>query len=237
MSSQSEYDIYIGNLSVTTSRERLTILFSNIGEISSIWINQKHQTFTFAFITFCHLTDAKKACEQFNNKDLDGTVVKVSLSFKTQQKLSNCVRKRNDNILLPKREGILLELPKRKGKKIPTKEDKIREILTDNLVKTNSKEFVGDFFNALLEADDLICSNQCRIIKTEPETSNLKNLDDTIRRFFNKTSSKANSLFEVDFDLSKNNVITTRQYEKFFVFNSNNNNNNNNNKNNSNKIS
>ena len=214
MSSQSNsYDIYIGNLSVTTSRERLTILFSKIGKILSIWINQKHQKFTFAFIRFCHLTDAKKACEQFNNKDLDGTVIKVSLSFKTQQKLANCVRKRNDSILL--------ELPKRKGKKIPTKEDKIREILKDNLVKTNSKKFVSDFVNALIETDDLVCSNQCEIIRTEPETSNLKNLDNTIKRFLNK-SSKANSLFEVDFDLSKNNVITTKQYEKFFVLNINN---------------
>ena len=218
------YDIYIGNLSVTTSREKLKFLFSKIGEISSIWINQKHQTFTFAFITFCHLTDAKKADEQFNNKDLDGTVIKVSLSFKTELKLANCVRKKDDNILLPKREGILLQLPKRETKKIPTKEDKIRQILTDNLVKTNSKKFVGDFINAVIETDDLICSNKCHIIKTEPQTPNLENLDNTIRRFFNKSSSsssssKANSLFKVDFDLSKNNVITTKQYDKFFVLN------------------
>ena len=214
MSSQSNsYDIYIGNLSVTTSRERLEILFSKIGEILSIWISRKHQEFTFAFIGFCHLIDAKKACEQFNNKDLDGTVIKVSLSFKTQQKLATSVRKRN--------RSILLELPKRKGKKIPTKEDKIKKILRDDLVKTNSKEFVRDFVNALIETDDIVCPNQCEIIYTEPETPDLKNLDNTIRRFFNK-SSKANSLFEVDFDLSKNNVITTKQYEKFFVLNINN---------------
>ena len=115
----------------------------------------------------------------------------------------------------------MLELPKRKGKKIPTKEDKIKKILRDDLVKTNSKEFVRDFVNALIETDDIVCPNQCEIIYTEPETPDLKNLDNTIRRFFNK-SSKANSLFEVDFDLSKNNVITTKQYEKFFVLNINN---------------
>ena len=61
----------------------------------------------------------------------------MCLSLKTEQKLSNSVRKRTDSILL--------ELPKRTGKKIPTKEDKIREILRDNLIKQNSKEFVKDF--------------------------------------------------------------------------------------------
>ena len=253
MSNQNDsYDIYIGNLSVTTSRERLKILFSEIGEILSIWINQKHPKFTFAFIRFCHLIDAKKACEQFNNKDLDGNVIKVSISLRTQQKLTNCVRKKDDSIELPKRtdptqqkltsyvqirdSSILLELPKRTGPKIPTKQDKIREILKNDLVKTNSNEFVKDFVNALIETDDIVCSNQFHIIKTEPEKSDLKDLDNTIKRFFNK-SSKANSLFEVDFDLSKNNVITTEQYEKFFVLNNNtstatataNNNNNNNN--------
>ena len=40
MSSLSNsYDIYIGNLSVSTSREKLRILFSEIGEILFVWIN------------------------------------------------------------------------------------------------------------------------------------------------------------------------------------------------------
>ena len=92
MSSLSNsYDIYIGNLSVSTSREKLRILFSEIGEILFVWINQKHQRFTYAFIAFYHLIDAKKACEQFNNRNLDGFVIKVQLSFKTEQKLANSV--------------------------------------------------------------------------------------------------------------------------------------------------
>ena len=103
MNSQSNsYDIYIGNLSVNTSREKLRLLFSEIGEIWFVWINQK---FTYAFVAFHHLIDAKKACEQFNNRNLDDSVIKVSLSLKTQQKLANSIRKRSDSILL--------ELPKR----------------------------------------------------------------------------------------------------------------------------
>ena len=210
MNSQSNsYDIYIGNLSVNTSREKLRLLFSEIGEIWFVWINEKHQRFTYAFVAFHHLIDAKKACEQFNNQNLDGSVIKVSLSLKTQQKLANCVRKRTDSILL--------ELPKRTDKKIPTKEDKIREILRNDLVKTNNKEFVTDFFKATIEAEDVVGFKECEIIKTKPETSDLKALQNTIERYFKKTT-KANSLFkEVDFDLTKNKVITSEQYNKFFV--------------------
>ena len=78
----NSYDVYIGNLSVTVSMERLRNLFSEVGEILSIWINQKHERFTYGFIAFYHLIDAKKACEQFNNRNLDKFVIKVNLSKK-----------------------------------------------------------------------------------------------------------------------------------------------------------
>ena len=58
-------------------------------------------------------------------QNLAGSVIKVCLLFKTQQKLNNSVKMRNTT-WSPKRTGILLEFPK-KGKKIPTKEDKIRD--------------------------------------------------------------------------------------------------------------
>ena len=177
----NSYDIYIGNLSVSTSREKLRNLFSEIVEILFVWINQKHQRFTYAFIAFYHLIDAKKACEQFNNRNLDGFIIKVCLSLKTEQKLSNSVRKRTDSILL--------ELPKRTGKKIPTKEDKIREILRDNLIKQNSKEFVKDFAKALIEAEN-VCFKEYEIIKTEPETPDLRTLETTIIRYFKPTTKK-----------------------------------------------
>ena len=78
------YSIYIGNLSITVSKERLQNLFFEVGEISSIWINYRHKTVTYAFIAFNHLIDAKKACEQFNNRELDKLIIKVNLSKKTE---------------------------------------------------------------------------------------------------------------------------------------------------------
>ena len=207
MSSLSNsYDIYIGNLSVSTSREKLRILFSEIGKILFVWINQKHQRFTYAFIAFYHLTDAKKACEQFNNRNLDGFVIKVHLSFKTEQKLANSVRMRTD--------GILLELPKRTCRKIPTKEDRIREILKDDILKQD-KEFVKDLTKAMIEAEN-ICSEEFEMTKTEPETPDLRTLETTVIRYFQSTTKK-NSLFkEVDLNISKGNIVTAEQNDKFF---------------------
>ena len=200
------YDVYIGNLSVTISKQKLRSLFSEIGEILFVWINQKHQRFTYAFIAFYHLIDAKKACEQFNNRNLDGFVIKVNLSIKTEQKLNNSVRKRTN--------GILLELPKRTGKKIPTKEDRIREILRSDIVKQD-REFVKDFTRAMIEAEN-VCFKECEMIKTDSETPDLRTLETTVIRYF-KSASKKNTLFkEVDFDISKGNVLTTEQNDKFF---------------------
>ena len=198
----NSYDVYVGNLSVTVSIERLRNLFSEVGEILSIWINQKNEKFTYGFIAFYHLIDAKKACEQFNNRNLDGFVIKVNLSKKTEQKLNNSVRK--------KRDGILLELPKRTGKKIPTKEDTIRKILRNTLL--TNEEIVKDFSKAYLEAEK-IPFNEFQIIKAAPETPTLKTLETTIKRYFNP-SSKKNT--EIDFDISKGNVLTSEQNDKFF---------------------
>ena len=199
------YDVYVGNLSVTVSMVRLRNLFSEVGEILSIWINQKHERFTYAFIAFYHLIDAKKACEQFNNRNLDEFVIKVNLSKRTEQKLNNSIRKKTN--------GILLELPKRTGEKIPSKEDIIRKILRNNF-ETN-KEFVKDYAEAYLEAEN-ISFKEFEIIKTAPETPDLRTLETTIIRFF-KPSCKKNTLFkEVDFDISKGNVLTTEQNDKFF---------------------
>ena len=201
----NSYDVYVGNLSVMVSMQRLRNLFSEVGEILSIWINQKHKECTYGFIAFYHLIDAKKACEQFNNRNLDGFVIKVNLSKKTEQKLNNSVRK--------KRDGILLELPKRTGKKIPTKEDTIRKILRNTLI--TNEEIVKDFPKAYLEAEK-IPFNEFQIIKAAPETPTLETLETTIKRYFNP-SFKKNTLFkEIDFDISKGNVLTSEQNDKFF---------------------
>ena len=200
----NSYDVYVRNLSVTVSKERLRNLFSEVGEILSIWINQNHQKFTYGFIAFYHLMDAKKACEQFNNHNLDEFVIKVNLSQRTEQKLNNCVRK--------KRDSILLELPKRTDKKIPTKEDKLREILKKNFT---DEKMLKDFAEAYSEAEN-IDYKKFETIKTAPETPNLETLETTILRYY-KSSAKKNTLFkEVDFDIFKGNVLTTEQNNKFF---------------------
>ena len=208
----NSYDIYIGNLSTTVSREKLRNLFSQIGQILFVWINQKHQRFTYAFIAFYHLSDAKKACKQFNNQNLDGFVIKVCLSFKTKQKLANSVKMKNTT-WSPKRTGILLDFP-RAERKIPTKEDRIREILINDIVKQDRK-FVTDLKDAFVEAEN-ICFQEFEITKTEPETPDLRTLETTVIRYFQSTTKK-NSLFkEVDLDLSKGNNITVEQNDKLF---------------------
>ena len=79
----NSYDVYIGNLSVATSREQLRELFSQAGEILFVWIKEAHQRFTYAFIAFYNLSDAKEACQIFNNRNLDGFIIKVNLSIRT----------------------------------------------------------------------------------------------------------------------------------------------------------
>lgn len=199
------YSIYIGNLSITVTRERLQNLFSKVGEISSIWINYNHKTVTYAFIAFDHLIDAKNACEQFNGQKLDEFIIKVNLSKKTEQKIKLKLKysaKRPNG-------SVLLELPKKTG--CSNKELAIR-ILRKDLIEHN--EIVKDYAEAYLQAENIPFANKPEIIKSAPETPDLTTLETTIKRYFKPTCEK--STLEVDFDLSKGKVLTTEQYEKFF---------------------
>ena len=200
------YDVYIGNLSVKISQENLRDLFCGMGEIAFVWIKKAHQRFTYAFVAFYHLDDARKACQTFNNKNLDGLIIKVDLSTRTKQNLGNTVKKRKTNLLL--------ELPKRTGKKVPTKEDRIRVILKDQLIKQD-KKFVRDFVDALKETDN-VCCKPCEIIKTESAKPNLQTLEDLVLRYHSPCEKRISLFKEIDFDISKGNVLKSAENAKYF---------------------
>ena len=203
------YSIYIGNLSITVSKERLQNLFFEVGEISSIWINYRHKTVTYAFIAFNHLIDAKKACEQFNNRELDKLIIKVNLSKKTEQKLKNSTKLKLKYAIKRPNNSILLELPKKTG---CSKDETARRILRRDLI--DNKEIIKDYPKAYLEAENIHFANKPEIIKTAAEPVDLTTLETTIKRYFKPTCEK--STLKVDFDLSKGKLLTTEQYEKFF---------------------
>lgn len=199
------YDVYVGNLSVAISPSNLRDLFSSMGKIAFVWINLTHQTFTYGFVAFHYLDDARNACKTFNNKNINGLTIKVTLSTRTQQKLSQSVKKRDD--------FILLELPKRTGKKVETKADRLAKILRNDIVKTNDKQFVSDFASALKEMDNISCT-PCEIIKIEPEKPNLQTLEDLVVRYYKPVRRKKK--IEIDIDLSKQNVLTSTLNVKLF---------------------
>ena len=80
------YEVYVGNLSILISHQNLRDLFYSAGEIVSTWIcSVNHKKFTYAFIKFHHLKNAKKACEIYNNANIDGLIIKVHLSNKLKK--------------------------------------------------------------------------------------------------------------------------------------------------------
>ena len=198
------YDVYVGNLSAAISPPNLRDLFSSVGKIAFVWINLTHETFTYGFVAFHYLDDARNACKTFNNKNINRLTIKVTLSTRTQQKLSQSVKKRDDSILL--------ELPKRTGKKVETKADRLAKILRNDIVKTNDKQ-VSDFASASKEMDN-ISSTPSEIIKVEPEKPNLQTLEDLVVRYHKPVRRKKK--IEIDIDLSKQKVLTSKLNAKLF---------------------
>ena len=197
------YDVYIGNLSTTVSVERLKNLFSQVGKILSIWINQKNKRVTYGFIGFSNLIAAEEACKRFNDQKLDYFAIKVKLSKKTELKLKYRPKRPNGTILL--------ELPKKTG---CSKNETVIRILRKDLKE--NKEISKDYEEAYLEAENIAFPKKLEMIKTAPETPDLTTLETTIKRYFKPTCEKKTLFKQVDFDISKGKVLTTEQDNKFF---------------------
>ena len=166
----------------------------------------QYTQYTYAFVTFHNLQDAKKACEVFNNQNLDGLIIKVSLSIKIQQRLSGSVRKKTENASI-----ICEHLPKREGKQELEKEERLRQILRQNLTKYQADAFK----NALTEMKAVAPKQNCNLIKNEAEKVDIPTLESIVIRYHEPF--KKHVLFkEVDFDLSNNKVLKKEENKNYF---------------------
>lgn len=74
-------NIYVGNLSFSTTESTLRTLFSQCGQVSSVKIITDKLTGNprgFAFVEMSTKEETKKAIEELNGKDVDGQQIKVS---------------------------------------------------------------------------------------------------------------------------------------------------------------
>lgn len=75
--------IYIGNLRYTEDEKSINKMFSRFGEVSYIRIifnRESKQSTGIAFVQMPKLSEAKKAIEFYDNKDINGRVLKVSIA-------------------------------------------------------------------------------------------------------------------------------------------------------------
>jgi RNA recognition motif-containing protein len=77
-----EIDIYVGNLSKSTTQEDLDVLFSRAGDVTSINIikdSKSGESNGFAFVTMSAQSEADKAVSMFNTYTLNDHYLKVIL--------------------------------------------------------------------------------------------------------------------------------------------------------------
>jgi cold-inducible RNA-binding protein len=84
-----EIDIYIGNLSKSTTQEDLNALFSQAGDVTSVNVakdRKSGESNGFAFITMSAQSEADKAVSMFNTYSLDDHNLRVTLLRPRQQR-------------------------------------------------------------------------------------------------------------------------------------------------------
>lgn len=84
-----ETEIYVGNLSRSTTQDDLSVLFSQAGDITSIAIVKNRlsgESNGFAFITMSAQSEADKAVSMFHAYSLDAHSLRVLLVRPRQQR-------------------------------------------------------------------------------------------------------------------------------------------------------
>jgi RNA recognition motif-containing protein len=77
-----EIEIYVGNLSKSTTQEELNVLFSQAGDVTSVDVikdRKSGESNGFAFVTMSAQSEADKAVSMFNAYSLDDHYLRVML--------------------------------------------------------------------------------------------------------------------------------------------------------------
>ena len=210
------FDVYVDNLSISISKKHLSKLFSQAGDVLSVWTQSAfNEKYTYAYVKFSKLEDAKNACELFNNKNIDGLVIKVSLSTKTQQRLGSVREKTHDASIIRK------SMPRvEPGTTNIWKERQLQEILKQDLelgIKSQKKgeRFIQSFTSALTDIAKIPDSVGCDLIKSEAEEVNIETLESIVIRY-HQPVKKHILLKDVDFDLSNNQTLNKKENKDYF---------------------
>lgn len=76
-------ELFVGNLSFTTSEQDLTAYFEAIGPVESTKVIKDHRTGRsrgFGFVKMVNEADAKKAIADYDGKDFSGRTLKVNIA-------------------------------------------------------------------------------------------------------------------------------------------------------------
>lgn len=91
MEAQMNNKLYVGQLSFSTSSDELAAIFANAGEVLSAKVITDRDTGRskgFGFVEMADSTEANKAIELFNGREVSGRTINVSLA-KPMEKNSN----------------------------------------------------------------------------------------------------------------------------------------------------
>lgn len=84
-----EFEIYVGNLSKSTTQEELNTLFTQAGEVTSVRVIKNRtsgESNGFAFIKMSAQSEADKAVSMFNAYALDNHHLRVNLVRQRKQR-------------------------------------------------------------------------------------------------------------------------------------------------------
>lgn len=93
--------IYIANLSPETTEQDLQTMFSEAGSVSLVEVvmdPKSGRSRGFAFVTMPSQEEAEKAVQMFNEKDVNGHILRVNITLPREEKPAPSTSARSNQI-------------------------------------------------------------------------------------------------------------------------------------------
>ena len=88
-----ESKLYVGNLSYNVSEDDLRLLFAQAGEVKEVALildRETRRSKGFGFVEMTNDADAQKAIQMFNQHELDGRALTVSVARPREERGGGC---------------------------------------------------------------------------------------------------------------------------------------------------
>lgn len=225
------FSVHVANVPFNITDERISNLFAAAGDVKNVFIASVtpggNYTYTYAFVRYKTLAEARKACTLLNNSPVNGVLLRVSLSDSSRKKLNGHQNKEEKSISRdphPRMESNKYTVSHAEEKALHKQIKKSLNCLNnkDSFAKwlgvtdeSKKNDFLADLKDIIVDMAHVPTAVGIDPIKFTEKPVDKSTLKDLILRYHEKNEPK-NMFKKIDLDLTEHTKLSHEESEQYF---------------------